>query len=221
MIDLIDPPPDRLDVSREDWHATPEVIRDEIHRMHRELSAGIEKYRPAAERDASLEQFHAVAKRNGKNLSDVMREYVGLETLLRTDFKAGFFALCNRIGLDPIDFLTVKANGVMLAHPMFFDAAVRFVHDGLPASTDAAQWHVGAMANEIEEVLPQCVARDASGFLMVDYNRLANAVVNGDWARAVVKGGLPYPTSGPVAYRYKYKSGVSADAVLIKTDEVA
>lgn len=248
VIEMIEPAPDRFNLSREEWAKTPAVIREEILRMHREMNEGLailkdrrcgrrkrvrggfwelhccerdgnlaraEELRaalaPDEERIAAndaLEEFHKMAKRNGKTLVEVLIEYVKLENLLRTDLRDGFFALCERIGFDPIDLLAVMANGVKPAHAMFLDAAAQFVRAGLPQSTDEDQWHVGAMANEIEQVLPDCVSRDANGFRMVDYNRLAAAVTKGDWARAVVKAGLNYPTNGPFAYRFKYKAGV-------------
>ena len=85
-------------------------------------------------------------------------------------------SLCKRIGLDFYDLVTVLANGVKPAHAMFWEAAAQFVRNGLPSSTDEEQWHIGSMANEIEQVLPDCVARDANGYRMANYNKLAAAV---------------------------------------------
>jgi hypothetical protein len=58
VVEITASPPQGWCLSQEAWDATPESIKSETARVVRELTAGIEKYRPASERDASLEEFH-------------------------------------------------------------------------------------------------------------------------------------------------------------------
>jgi len=58
-----------------------------------------------------LEPFHDMAKATGKRLSDVLRNFINMENLLREDFTAGIFKICENIGIDPLAFLTMAARG--------------------------------------------------------------------------------------------------------------
>jgi hypothetical protein len=91
VVEMVQPAPDCLNISREAWAKTPAVVRDEILRMHGELAKGIEKYRPAAERDAGLAEYHGLAAKSGKNLRDVIGGYVAMEHVFRVE----------NIGIDP------------------------------------------------------------------------------------------------------------------------
>lgn len=105
------PKPERLNISQESWDATPAVLQSEICRMLQEMSAGIEKYRPAAARDAELAEYYELAEAGGTTLPKMLRHFIDLETLLRQDATAGIFKLCENMGIDPLDLLTRYARG--------------------------------------------------------------------------------------------------------------
>jgi hypothetical protein len=104
VVDLIEPAPDGFNISREEWSATPEVIRDETHRMCPEFAKGFAKYAAGAQRDATLAEFHDLAAASGKKLKDVIGAYVAMESLVRRDTVKGIELICQNAGLSPRDW---------------------------------------------------------------------------------------------------------------------
>lgn len=88
------------DAAKTEWERTPESVRGAIHRAVRELEQGHQKYKAAAERDASLNEFHEMAARAGKDLPSVVRDYVAMENHLRNDLIGGLDLICSRMGVS-------------------------------------------------------------------------------------------------------------------------
>lgn len=82
------------------WHTLPHRAREEWTRMHSELTQGYEKHKAGAERDAQLNEFHEMAKQSGKQLPQVLREYVNMENHLRKDLVGGLNEICSRVGVS-------------------------------------------------------------------------------------------------------------------------
>lgn len=82
------------------WAETHESIRGETERAIRELTEGHQKYKAAAERDAGLAEFHEMAQQSGKELRNVVREYVNMENALRQDLVGGLNEICSRMGVS-------------------------------------------------------------------------------------------------------------------------
>lgn len=102
--ELTPPPPARFcKAAKEKWEETPPEVRVDCCRAVSELTQGFERYRAAAERDATLAEFHALAAKGGKNLKDVIAAYVNMEGVLRTDPIGGIFLVCDNLGVDPIE----------------------------------------------------------------------------------------------------------------------
>jgi hypothetical protein len=85
VVEFIEPAPERLNITREQWAKTPEAVRVEVLRAHQELLAGFKKHRPGAERFEEIREFHELAESQGKKLADVMRAYVSMENALRNE----------------------------------------------------------------------------------------------------------------------------------------
>jgi hypothetical protein len=99
------PMPERLNITPEAWDATPVDIKSEIIRMVKELTAGFDKYAAAAARDAELVEFHELAATGGTTLAAALGRYVAMENMIKADFIAGIFKICENMGLDPLDVL--------------------------------------------------------------------------------------------------------------------
>src|SRR6185369_15656623 len=64
-----EPPPARFSpAAKEKWAEAPDEVRAEVTRAVTELTKGFEKHRAAAERDASLAEFHEMAGKSNKAL---------------------------------------------------------------------------------------------------------------------------------------------------------
>lgn len=95
-----DAPARFTETAKAKWAAADPEIRGETLRMQKELTDGYQKHRAAAERDGTLNEFHEMAKASGKELPNVVREYVNMENLLRKDLVGGLNTICERMGLS-------------------------------------------------------------------------------------------------------------------------
>jgi hypothetical protein len=95
------PPPARFSqAAKEAWASTPDEVRVDVSRMEREFHTGFAKYKTAAERDASLDEFHIRAAKGGTTVKEALSKYVALEDLLRADAVKGLELICKNAGVS-------------------------------------------------------------------------------------------------------------------------
>lgn len=82
------------------WDTAPEPVKAEVDRMHREMTAGIEKHRASAERFETIRHFDEMAARSGTDLKTALERYTNLENVLRSNPLRGLEEVCNNIGLS-------------------------------------------------------------------------------------------------------------------------
>lgn len=138
--------------------------------MRERLKPDAERHKAMLNRDKDLTKFHQMAKRQGKSLPDVLREYIGLENMIRQEPVRGLDLLARRSGVDFAEVLTVVAAGVHLAHCMLLRGAADMIRDQPDEDWDGR--HFGFMADEVERVRPECVTK-INGYRAVDYERLS------------------------------------------------
>ena len=123
-----EPPPTRFNAAaKEAWASAPETVRSEVLRMEKELTAGIRKYRVAAERDATLAVFHERAAEGGTTVKEALSTYVNIEDLLRTDPDKGLEELFKNIGISPRDWAAKILNQAPQEYPGDADATTEAV----------------------------------------------------------------------------------------------
>lgn len=104
-MDTADIPPERFSPEgKEKWLEASELMRREILRLNAEMTDEFEKARAAAKRDDTLAEFHKMAAEAGKSLPEVLRAYVDMETLIRTDATRGVLKICENLGIEPVEF---------------------------------------------------------------------------------------------------------------------
>jgi len=96
-------PPGRIaEHARRDWHATPETVRGEVHRMNHEFGKAVQHYRGAAEAFQPIARFHQMAQAHGTTLEQALNNYTSIEQKLRTNVVAGLDNIVNNLDLkDP------------------------------------------------------------------------------------------------------------------------
>jgi hypothetical protein len=82
------------------WDTAPEPVKAEVDRMHREMTAGIEKHRAGAEAYEKVRRFHDMAERGGTTLEIALDRYTKMEGLLRQAPLRGLEEVCNNIGVS-------------------------------------------------------------------------------------------------------------------------
>jgi len=165
------------------------ALQKEAAALRERLAPDMERVQLVLDRDESLAEFHQRAKAAGTTVADALRQYVGLESMIRQDPVKGLELLLKRSGVDPVDFATVALAGVQLAHHTLLpQAAVAIRRE---PDKDWNGLHFGFMADEVERVRPDCVVMMPDGFRAVNYDRLSKT---------------PEARSLPV-YCYQYKDG--------------
>jgi hypothetical protein len=87
---------------QEKWETLGEDVHDEWYRMHDEMNAGIEKYKPGHEAYEALKAFDERARQTGTTLADALRNYTGIEDMLRSNPVAGVVQIARNIGVHPV-----------------------------------------------------------------------------------------------------------------------
>lgn len=142
-----DAPARFTDTAKAKWAAADPEIRGETLRMQKELTDGFQKYKAAAERDGTLNEFHEMAKASGKELHGVVREYVNMENLLRSNPEAGLERILDRIGLTPRQYAEHILNKTPDQQASQQDATIR----ELRAELAAIRQEVGGVTKTIEQ----------------------------------------------------------------------
>lgn len=111
--------------AKKDWAAAPESVRRESERAIKELTEGFQKYKAGHEQNEGLREFHEMAKASNKELSGVVREYVNMESLLRSNPEAGLEKILERVGLTPRQYAEHILNRTPEQHTSQQDATIR------------------------------------------------------------------------------------------------
>lgn len=98
-----EPPPRMSESAKAEWSVTPESVRGDMHRMHREFSQAYEQYRGAAEAFAPIAHYHQMAQQHGTTLQKALDNYWGIEQKLRADPIAGLDMIVHNLGLKTPD----------------------------------------------------------------------------------------------------------------------
>jgi len=99
--ETLNEPPSRFSAdAKAEWQDAPQALRDEVNRLERELSAGLEKYKDDAARFEEFRQLSDTLNQRGQRFQDVLGHYVGIEQLLAQDPVAGFEQIAHNLGTD-------------------------------------------------------------------------------------------------------------------------
>jgi hypothetical protein len=98
-----DPPQRMAEHAKAEWHAAPESVRGEIHRMHQEFSRAYNNFKGDHETMNSIRQYHELATAHGTTLDKALSNYVGMEQKLRSDPVGGLDMIVNNLNLRTPD----------------------------------------------------------------------------------------------------------------------
>jgi hypothetical protein len=95
-----DPPPRMAEHAKAEWHAAPESVRGEVHRMHQEYARAYQAYRGDHEAMNVIRPYHEMAQQHGTTLDRALQNYVGMEHKLRNDLVGGLDVIINNLNLQ-------------------------------------------------------------------------------------------------------------------------
>lgn len=68
------------------------------------MTAGIEKHRPASERDSEIAELHALARAGGTTLRAALEKYIAMENALRDDPIEGLEQVFRNLNIHPTEW---------------------------------------------------------------------------------------------------------------------
>jgi hypothetical protein len=142
------------------WAETDESVRGETERAIRELTEGHTKYKAAAERDSTLNEYHEMAKQSGKDLRTVVGEYVNMEQTLRKDLVGGLDTICQRLGVSLKDVAAHVLNQPADQQASQHDATIR----ELKAEIADLKSSVGNVTQTFQQQQTMAVGKEVQDF---------------------------------------------------------
>jgi hypothetical protein len=94
-----DPPVRMTDAAKADWHATPETVRGDIHRVQQEFGKAYAVYKGSFDAYQPIARFDKMAREHGTTLEQALVNYTSMEQKLRSDLIGGLDVIINNLGL--------------------------------------------------------------------------------------------------------------------------
>ena len=94
-----DPPQRMAEHAKAEWHAAPESVRGEIHRMHTEFSRAYNSFKSDHDKMNTIRHFDDMATQHGTSLDRALNNYVSMEQKLRSDPIGGLDMIVNNLNL--------------------------------------------------------------------------------------------------------------------------
>jgi hypothetical protein len=98
-----DPIPRMSERATADWHATPESVRGDMHRITKEFKQAYDYYKNDYETMNTIRDFQQMATEGKTTLRQALTNYVGIENKLRADPVAGLDTIINNLNLVTSD----------------------------------------------------------------------------------------------------------------------
>jgi hypothetical protein len=94
-----EPPARMSDKAKSEWHATPESVRGDIHRVQNEFVKAYQHYKGTHEAFQPIRRFHDMAQQHGTTLEQALTNYTSMEEKLRSDVVSGLDVIVNNLNL--------------------------------------------------------------------------------------------------------------------------
>jgi hypothetical protein len=143
-----EPLPRMAEVAKRDWHATPETVRGDIHRMHSEFSKAAQQYQRVAEAYRPLEPFDRMAREGGTTLHAAISNYTSMEQKLISDPIAGLDLIVHNLGLKAPDGRPLNLRDIAYHVLSSSPEQLRQVQQG--NAQNAAQQQIGALHRKLD-----------------------------------------------------------------------
>jgi hypothetical protein len=144
-----EPPPRMSDKAKAEWHATPESVRGDMHRMHQEFGNAYSQLKPVADAFQPIARFHHMAQQHGTTLERALTNYTLMEQKLREDVVGGLDVIVNNLGLT--DPNTKQRIGLRdIAYHVLSQSPEQLQQLQMGNQQTAASHQIGALHQEIQ-----------------------------------------------------------------------
>lgn len=98
-----DPLPRMTPKAKADWHGTPDSVRVDVHRMHKEFGEAFLRYRGDHQIMNTIRPFAEMAHQHGTTLERALSNYTQMENKLRQDVVGGLDIIVSNLNLRSQD----------------------------------------------------------------------------------------------------------------------
>lgn len=168
-------PPARFSAdAKTEWAKSPPSVQAEVHRAFREMEAGIEKHRAAAQEFEQIREFHDLAREHGTSIKAALTNYTNLERTIAADPLKGLQMVADYAGLD----LRKVAAHIMGQSPDQVssqqDATIRELRQELAALKQS----VGSVQQTFQQQRTETISRSVTEFAQSHprFDELADAI---------------------------------------------
>ena len=135
--------------AKRDWAVTPEAVRGDVHRMHKEFKAASDYYKATHEAFKPIEKYHRMATEQGTTLEKALHHYTSMEDKLRSDPIAGLDVIVNNLGIQ--DPQTGQRLGLRdIAYHVLSQSPEQLRQIQMGNQQQAAGHQIGALHQEIQ-----------------------------------------------------------------------
>jgi len=135
--------------AKRDWAVTPEAVRGDVHRMHKEFKAASDYYKATHEAFKPIEKYHKMATEQGTTLEKALHHYTSMEDKLRSDPIAGLDVIVNNLGIQ--DPQTGQRLGLRdIAYHVLSQSPEQLRQIQMGNQQQAAGHQIGALHQEIQ-----------------------------------------------------------------------
>jgi len=148
-----EPPPRMSDKAKADWHATPESVRGDVHRIQQEFGNAYNRLKPVADAFQPIARFHQMAQQHGTTLEQALSNYTSMEQKLRSDVVGGLDVIVNNLGLKAPDGSKIGLRDI--AYHILSQSPEQLKQLQIGNAQQAATSQIGALHSEVRGLKEQ------------------------------------------------------------------
>lgn len=136
--------------AKQAWAATPDPVKAEVHRMHREFDGYYQRARGDVAEMQQIKPFHDLARAQGTTLQRALTNYVSLETKLRKDPIGGLDVLVHNMNLRTSDGQQITLHDI--AHYLLSRTPEQHALTRTSNVQGAHDAHINALTRQVSQL---------------------------------------------------------------------
>jgi hypothetical protein len=196
-------PPQRMsEQAKAEWHATPESVRGDMHRMHQEFGNAYNQLKPISDAYQPIARFDRMAREHGTTLERALTNYTNMENKLRQDVVGGLDVIVNNLGLKGPNGEKIGLRDI--AYHVLSQSPEQLQQVQMGNQQTAASHQIGALHQEIQglkQALQQMHTQQQFTYTSAQVDHFAASHPRTDELAALIKSEIELGFDLETAYR--------------------
>jgi hypothetical protein len=143
-----DAPARMTEAAKADWHAAPETVRGDVHRVMGEFENAYRGYRAIADAYKPIARFDQMAREHGTTLERALESYTSMEQKLRADVIGGLDVIVNNLNMRAADGKPIGLRDI--AYHVLSQSPEQLKQVQMGNAQQAHNSQIGALHQEIQ-----------------------------------------------------------------------